>query len=72
MQITQKMARELGLETVAEFIETLEQAERLEAAQIDFGQGFLLGVPDPVAVWLGKLSYLESKVPAKETPSSTL
>ncbi|RMG28977.1 MAG: EAL domain-containing protein [Gammaproteobacteria bacterium] len=61
MQITRQMAKELNLVTVVEFIETLVQAERLEALQMDLGQGYLLGVPDPVPVWQGKLAYLRSK-----------
>ncbi len=61
MQITRQMAKELNLVTVVEFIETLMQAERLEALQMDLGQGYLLGVPDPVPVWQGKLAYLRSK-----------
>ncbi len=72
MQITQKMARELELQTVVEFIETVEQADRLEALEMDFGQGHLLGVPDPVPVWLGKLSYLESRPMPGEAAGFTL
>lgn len=61
MQITRQMARALDLETVVEYVETFEQADRLEGMRMDFGQGYLLGVPDPVPIWLGKLNYLESK-----------
>ena len=61
MQITRQMARELNLVTVVEFIETIRQAEKLEALQMDLGQGYLLGVPDPVPVWQGKLAYLKSR-----------
>ncbi|WJW75469.1 EAL domain-containing protein [Thiohalobacter sp. IOR34] len=61
MLITRQMAQRLGLETVVEFIETIEQAEKLESLEMDFGQGYLLGVPDPVPVWRGKINYLKSK-----------
>ncbi len=61
MQITRQMARELNLVTVVEFIETIRQAEKLEALKMDLGQGYLLGVPDPVPVWQGKLVYLKSR-----------
>ena len=61
MQITRQMARELNLVTVVEFIETNRQAEKLEALKMDLGQGYLLGVPDPVPVWQGKLVYLKSR-----------
>ncbi len=64
IRITRQMARELGLKTVVEYIETLEQKDTLEGIDIDFGQGYLLGIPDPVKVWLGKLAYLRSKAEA--------
>ncbi len=64
IHITQQMARELKLKTVAEYIETAEQQDSLEHSEIDFGQGYLLGIPDPVKVWLGKLAYLRSKAEA--------
>ncbi len=60
VRITQRMARELGLDTVAEYIETPEQQETLERLRIDLGQGFLIGIPDPVPVWKGKMNYLRS------------
>ncbi len=61
MQITRQMAQALSLETVVEFVETVEQANELRSMEMDFGQGYLLGVPDPVPIWLGKLNYLASK-----------
>ncbi|RMG33632.1 MAG: EAL domain-containing protein [Gammaproteobacteria bacterium] len=61
MQITRQMAHELGLTTVVEVIETLDQFDRLEAMRMDLGQGFLLGVPDTVPVWRGKISYLQTR-----------
>ena len=60
MRITRQMASELQLETVAEMLETVEQRERVRDIGIDLGQGYLLGVPDPVGVWQGKLNYMES------------
>ena len=61
MQITQQRANELGLATVAEFVETRAQAHRLTALGMDYGQGFLFGIPDPVEVWKGKMNYLRSR-----------
>jgi len=65
IRITRQMAQELGLMTVVEYIETRDQLETLEGIDIDFGQGYLLGIPDPVKVWLGKLAYLRSKTEAR-------
>ena len=72
MQITLQMARALDLETVVEYVETVEQADRLEGMRMDFGQGYLLGVPDPVPIWLGKLKYLESKHSTRPSDHFTL
>ena len=62
MHITQQMARELNLETVVEVIETVAQVDKLRELDMDIGQGYLLGIPDTVAVWKGKLNYLESRI----------
>ncbi|HTA63967.1 MAG TPA: EAL domain-containing protein [Xanthomonadaceae bacterium] len=45
------MARTLEMEVVAEGIETVEQRDALVALGCDFGQGFLLGHPAPIAHW---------------------
>ena len=49
------MAHSIGIEVVAEGIETPEQAEALRAMGCDLGQGFLLGRPSPVSAfdWCG-------------------
>jgi len=39
------MTRELGMETIAEGIETGEQLAELKSLLCDFGQGFLLSRP---------------------------
>lgn len=62
VHIIQKMAAELGLRTVAEYVETLDQAELLEKIEVDFGQGYLLGLPDTPAAWRGKVAYLDSRM----------
>lgn len=45
------MAHTIGLAVVAEGIETQAQLECLAALGCDFGQGFLLGVPEPDGHW---------------------
>lgn len=62
VRIIQKMAAELALRTVAEYVETLDQAELLEKIEVDFGQGYLLGLPDTPAAWRGKIAYLDSRM----------
>ena len=42
------MARDLGLKTVAEGIETVEQERLLKGLKVDFGQGYLYGHPMPL------------------------
>ncbi len=61
IRITRQMARELELQTVVEYVETTAQLDKLTEINLDFGQGYLLGVPDPVPVWQGKLNYIKSK-----------
>ena len=49
------IARNLGLECVAEGIETPEQLEHLKALGCEFGQGYLLGRPLVEADFLKRL-----------------
>ena len=43
------LARTLGLEVIAEGIETPEQLDALRELRTEFGQGFLLARPSPAA-----------------------
>ncbi len=45
------MARRFSLKTVAEWVETAEDAEALKAMGIDYLQGNFMGAPDMVAPW---------------------
>jgi len=49
------IARQLGLETIAESVETLETVEQLTALGVTYGQGRILGDPLPLADVLDKL-----------------
>ena len=46
------LARSLGLEVVAEGIETEQQRQILHDMGCEYGQGYLLGRPQPAAHWL--------------------
>ncbi|WP_229419201.1 putative bifunctional diguanylate cyclase/phosphodiesterase [Pseudoduganella dura] len=55
IEATVKVAQSLGMNTVAEGIETLEQADVVRALQCDKGQGYLYSRPlpqDALAEWL--------------------
>ena len=51
----------MGLQTVAEFVETAEQRELLRHMGVDFLQGYLLGKPGPLAE---QLAVLGRRTPA--------
>lgn len=50
------LAHELGMQTVAEFVENEEISSYLEAHQIDFLQGYGIGVPEPIETWFERLA----------------
>jgi EAL domain-containing protein (putative c-di-GMP-specific phosphodiesterase class I) len=47
------MARALGMQVVAEGVETTAQRDTLLAMGCAFGQGYLLGRPAPASTWPG-------------------
>ncbi|WP_386067039.1 EAL domain-containing protein [Tahibacter sp. UC22_41] len=47
------MAGSLGMQVIAEGIETESQQQALEGLGCEFGQGFLFGRPQPAEHWLG-------------------
>jgi EAL domain-containing protein (putative c-di-GMP-specific phosphodiesterase class I) len=55
-----QMARTMGMETVAEYVETDELRERMTALGVDFGQGFAIGRPVPLDEVLGDLALYEA------------
>jgi EAL domain-containing protein (putative c-di-GMP-specific phosphodiesterase class I)/GGDEF domain-containing protein len=42
------LCHELGIKTIAEMVETIEQRRLLTAAGVEYGQGFLFGYPAPL------------------------
>jgi len=55
-----QLAHTMGMETVAEFVETDELRLRMAALGVDFGQGFAIGRPVPLAEVLGDLALYEA------------
>ena len=56
-QVIHRMADDLNLKTVAEFIEDQDTLSFLRDERIDYGQGFFLGKPMPVRAWLVQKLY---------------
>lgn len=50
------LARALGMQVIAEGIETVEQRDTLLAMGCELGQGFLLGRPAPIGQWRSELA----------------
>jgi diguanylate cyclase (GGDEF)-like protein len=55
-----QLAHTMGMETVAEYVETDELRMRMAALGVDFGQGFAIGRPVPLAEVLGDLALYEA------------
>jgi EAL domain-containing protein (putative c-di-GMP-specific phosphodiesterase class I) len=49
----QALAGSLGMQVIAEGIETEAQHQALTAIGCEFGQGFLFGRPEPADHWIG-------------------
>jgi diguanylate cyclase (GGDEF)-like protein len=64
-----QMARTMGMETVAEYVETDELRERMMALGVDFGQGFAIGRPVPIDDVLGDLALYEAM--ASQDPAAS-
>ena len=47
------LALEAGCRLIAEGVETEAEARTLTGFGVEFGQGYLLGRPEPVDVWVG-------------------
>ena len=55
-----QLAHTMGMETVAEFVETDELRMRMTSLGVDFGQGFAIGKPVPLTEILGDLALYEA------------
>ncbi len=55
-----QLAHTMGMETVAEYVETDELRVRMTALGVDFGQGFAIGRPVPIDEVLGDLALYEA------------
>jgi diguanylate cyclase (GGDEF)-like protein len=54
-----QLAHTMGMETVAEYVETDELRGRMASLGVDFGQGFAMGRPTPLADVLADLDLYE-------------
>lgn len=55
-----QLAHTMGMETVAEFVETDELRMRMAALGVDFGQGYAMGRPMPLSEVLADLALYEA------------
>ncbi len=63
-----QLARTMGMETVAEYVETDDLRTRMAALGVDYGQGFAIGRPVPIDQILGDLALYEAM--AQQDPAS--
>ena len=63
-----QLAHTMGMETVAEYVETDDLRTRMAALGVDFGQGFAIGRPVPIDEVLGDLALYEAM--AQQEPSA--
>lgn len=54
-----QLAHTMGMETVAEYVETDELRSRMTALGVDYGQGFAIGRPQPLTEILGDIALYE-------------
>jgi EAL domain-containing protein (putative c-di-GMP-specific phosphodiesterase class I) len=58
-----QLARAMNITTVAEYVETEEIRTRIRALGVDYGQGFAIARPVPVAEVLDVLPVLAAATP---------
>ena len=62
-----QMARTMGMETVAEYVETDDLRTRMAGLGVDYGQGFAIGRPVPIDQVLGDLALYEAMAQQEST-----
>ena len=63
-----QLARTMGMETVAEYVETDDLRTRMTALGVDYGQGFAIGRPVPIDQVLGDLALYEAMAQQDSAP----
>jgi diguanylate cyclase (GGDEF)-like protein len=63
-----QLARTMGMETVAEYVETDELRTRMAGLGVDYGQGFAIGRPVPIDQVLGDLALYEAMAQQEAAP----
>jgi EAL domain-containing protein (putative c-di-GMP-specific phosphodiesterase class I) len=56
-----ELAKGLGIETVAEYVETADIAKQMRLLGVDYAQGYAYGRPEPLSEVLASLSHDESQ-----------
>jgi EAL domain-containing protein (putative c-di-GMP-specific phosphodiesterase class I) len=57
----------MGMETVAEYVETDDLRTRMASLGVDYGQGFAIGRPVPIDKILGDLALYEAMAQQEPT-----
>jgi EAL domain-containing protein (putative c-di-GMP-specific phosphodiesterase class I) len=58
-----QLARSMSIETVAEYVETDEIRTRIASLGVDYGQGYAIGRPEPLAELLMELPVIAAAYP---------
>ncbi|MEP7243648.1 MAG: EAL domain-containing protein [Gammaproteobacteria bacterium] len=72
VQAIAQLARSMNIATVAEYVETDEIRHRIMALGVDYGQGFAIGRPTPIADVLAELPLLIAAAPVAVTVEEEL